>query len=217
MKVTQCSSRNFPENLPAWDLWAHTNPCAIFKALTTSCRCSCRKCYVFPRPRSAGLGKLHLFCLWTNGQADSCVFESPSLPERRGWCTVSAGVNLPDRNIPAQSHCGREVSDGSPCAERVCTRRVRSSLCVPTHRLGEEQVCCTFTHWFTACWLSLSGQVQPPYLRYCVWIQTNPWPRIWKCDEAKAASSAGFILPQEYYSEESWHFCTAASFYKGRA
>lgn len=35
MKVTQCSSRNFTENLTAWDLWAQTNPCAVFKALTT--------------------------------------------------------------------------------------------------------------------------------------------------------------------------------------
>lgn len=35
MKVTQCSSKNFSENLPAWELWAQTNPCAIFKALTS--------------------------------------------------------------------------------------------------------------------------------------------------------------------------------------
>lgn len=33
--VTQCSSRNFTEKLPAWEFWAQTNPCAILKALTT--------------------------------------------------------------------------------------------------------------------------------------------------------------------------------------
>lgn len=33
--VTQCSSRNFTENLPTWELRAQINSCAIFKALTT--------------------------------------------------------------------------------------------------------------------------------------------------------------------------------------
>lgn len=97
----------------------------------------------------------------------------------------------------------------------LCTGRARSSLGVTTHRLGEEQVCCTFTHWFTAWRLSLSGQGLPPYLRYGVWVQANPWHRKWKYGEAEAASSAGLILPQESYP--SWQFCAAASCYKGGA
>lgn len=48
--------------------------------------------------------------------------------------------------------------------EQVCTRRVRSLLCVPTHRFGAEQVCCTFIHTLIQCGDS-------PYLgKYCLLI-----------------------------------------------
>lgn len=210
--VTQCSSRNFTENLPAWEFWAQTNPCAIFTALTT--------CVGAPAESTT------FFQGFTCQLSANYICSAPEQMPRQTFVCLNAHTCL-RREVGAQSvlvwlslwqECPRAVPLGGRCQqsrEQVCTRR--SSLCVPTHRSAEEQVCCTFTHWFTAWELSLSGQELPPYLRYCVWAQTNPWPRIWKYDEAKAASSAGLILPQECYSEESWHFCTAASFCKGTA
>lgn len=120
--VTQCSSRNFTENLPTWELRAQINSCAIFKALTTfigaasesttffqglvrqvltNCICSAPE----QTPRQTFL------CFNLN----TCLRGEERLVHSQCWCESPWQRG---RNIPVQSHCRREVSDGSLHAEQ---------------------------------------------------------------------------------------------------
>lgn len=150
MRVTQCSSRNFRENLPTGELWAQTNSCAVFKALTTcigalsesttffqglirqvltNCICSAPE----QMPRQTFLCFNLNTCL--RGEVGAqWVLVWISLT---AWQEYPSAVTLQEGSVRWLPPC-RAGSGFAP------------GVWVPTHRFGEEQVCCTFTHWFTA-------------------------------------------------------------------
>lgn len=121
MKVTQCSSRNFTENLPTWELRAQTKLCAIFKAHTACTGAPSESITFFPRPHSPRSWQTaSVLPLNKCPGRHFCVLISTLAWEERlvhsqCWCESPWERG---RNIPVQSHCRREVSDGSLRAEQ---------------------------------------------------------------------------------------------------